>query len=52
MDIIKILLFAILINWTVSMNFVNQLSKNSRTRIISAIVAIVCSSLAGALVIL
>jgi len=51
MIILKVLLFAALINWCVSMQILNQTSEDRRTKIIAVLMS-VATAATGALVLL
>lgn len=50
-NIILSIVFSVLINWSISMQILNQVSKNKNVKIISSVVALVSAFVAGYLLI-
>lgn len=51
-DLFYSFIFSILINWCISMQILNQSSKNKRIKIISSIISVVTATAAGFLIFL
>jgi len=52
MDIFRIIVFTVLINWSISMQMLNQNLKNSRQRSLAVFLALMTGALAAASVVL
>jgi hypothetical protein len=51
-DILFCIIFSALINWSIGMQMLNQVSKNKNVKIISSVVAVISAFIAGYIVML
>jgi hypothetical protein len=51
-NILLCLIFSVLINWSISLQFLNQVSEDKRTKIVSVVLAVISTFLAGLLLLI